>query len=130
MEIYIKEHKLTLISLKLKLPILLYIVNSRQFNKLTPVSVSVLLSTIKWCDVSEQERHIKTLASICFYNNKSSEMSNLLVKMKKTQQNAWLFKNSTMLLSMTFLAWWLHGYRRQTTVKNLTGWVMPLPCIN
>ena len=47
MEICIKGHKLTLISLKLKLPILNIYSQLSQFNKLTPVSVSVLLSMIK-----------------------------------------------------------------------------------
>ena len=86
-------------------------------NKLTPVflcvgtqasgSTTTLTMLRRHFIINKRTDTQKNWRQFVFYNNKSSEKSNFPVKMKKTQQNLWLIYISAMLLSITFLAWWL-----------------------
>ena len=75
-------------------------------NKLTPV----FLCVGPFIDDKMTSQHCQSVvdprATVeWFHNKKNSKKSNLPVKMKKTQQNLWVFWTNAMLLSITFLAW-------------------------
>ena len=87
----------------------------------------VILSSIRG-------RMIKNWCQFVFYNNKSLKKSNIAGKNEENLIFLTFLNYSAMLLSITFHAWWrdwlLKTSNRLSLDKNLTGWIMPLPCIN